>query len=196
MATTVGRPRDVELDEAIRDAATEILLDGGYTALSIEAVAARAGTSRPAFYRRYRALSDVFLDILGRRFGATLLFDSGDLRTDLVDIQRDQLAMFTDPLVQRSLAGFLEAVRNSPDLTHDFVNGFLKPRRASTVEIISRAASRGEIAAPADPEWICDLLTGPFVMRTLFPGLVQLGEDLVQQTVEAALKELHTEIEH
>lgn len=190
MALTTGRPRNTDLDTAILDAAIDLLLEGGFTALSVEAVASRAGTSRPAFYRRYKAVSGLFMDILSRRFGSTFDFDSGDLPTDLLEIQRDQLALFTDPLVQQSLAGFLESIRHSSELTQVFVNEFLSPRRASTIKIISKAVARKDIAPPADPEWICDLLTGPFVIRALFPALTPLGEDLVQHTVETALREL------
>ena len=49
-----GRPRSVEADEAIFAAAWAILSEGRYDRLTFEAVADRAGCSRPTVYRRFR----------------------------------------------------------------------------------------------------------------------------------------------
>ncbi len=49
-----GRPRSLEADEAILRAAWELLSEGRYDRLTFEAVADRAGCSRPTLYRRFR----------------------------------------------------------------------------------------------------------------------------------------------
>jgi AcrR family transcriptional regulator len=49
-----GRPRSAETDEAILGAAWDILAEGRYDRLTFEAVADRAGCSRPTLYRRFR----------------------------------------------------------------------------------------------------------------------------------------------
>ena len=46
-ASTTGRPLDEELSDAILDAAIELLGEEGYGALSIAAVAQRAGVPAP-----------------------------------------------------------------------------------------------------------------------------------------------------
>lgn len=48
-----GRPRAAGLDEAIRDAVWRLLSEVGYDGLTFDAVASRAGSTRPAIYRRY-----------------------------------------------------------------------------------------------------------------------------------------------
>lgn len=48
-----GRPRSRDVDLAILDATIAVLCEGGFAAASIEAVAARAGVSRPTVYRRH-----------------------------------------------------------------------------------------------------------------------------------------------
>ena len=48
-----GRPRQESYDQAILDAALEILNAKGYAGLSIDGVAARAGVGRPTIYRRW-----------------------------------------------------------------------------------------------------------------------------------------------
>src|ERR1700681_1013354 len=48
-----GRPRDESREQAIRDAAIELLAEVGYDAMSIEAVAVRARSSKATIYRRW-----------------------------------------------------------------------------------------------------------------------------------------------
>ena len=48
-----GRPRDPRIDAAILAATAELLLEVGYPGVTIAAVAARAGTTTPAIYRRW-----------------------------------------------------------------------------------------------------------------------------------------------
>nr|WP_246597797.1 helix-turn-helix domain-containing protein [Nocardia tengchongensis] len=49
----LGPHRDPAVDTAVLDAARALLVEQGYTATSIDAIAARAGVSRPAIYRRW-----------------------------------------------------------------------------------------------------------------------------------------------
>jgi hypothetical protein len=64
MATTTqtlrspGRPRDPRRDAAIRDAAIALLAEVGYERMSVDAIAAVAGVSKPTNYRRSRSALD------------------------------------------------------------------------------------------------------------------------------------------
>src|SRR5256885_16949851 len=49
---SAGRPRDPQVDAAIRAATLELLVEDGYQATTIQAVARRAGVSAPSIYRR------------------------------------------------------------------------------------------------------------------------------------------------
>ncbi|WP_096906932.1 TetR-like C-terminal domain-containing protein [Dietzia sp. WMMA184] len=48
-----GRPRDGRIDAAIITATRELVLETGYPALTLSAIAARAGTTTAALYRRW-----------------------------------------------------------------------------------------------------------------------------------------------
>jgi AcrR family transcriptional regulator len=54
-----SRRRGQALDDALLDAAWDELVERGYGRFTIEAVAARAGTSRPVIYRRWPTRSDL-----------------------------------------------------------------------------------------------------------------------------------------
>ncbi|UVJ40019.1 TetR/AcrR family transcriptional regulator [Arthrobacter sp. CJ23] len=192
MVQSAGRPRNADLDVALIKAAEELILDRGLSAVSVEAVSARAGTTRPAFYRRFDGIPDLILALLLERFATELdaVMDFGSLPADLEAIQREQVALFADPLVTSSFTGFLDSLHTNDQLRQAFLEKFLGPRRAAVAAIIRRAESRGEIPEGADVEWICDLITGPLVMRILLPGLLPLDDALVSNTVASALHAL------
>lgn len=182
-----GRPRDTRLGRALLDAACELLAEEGFAGTTLEAVARRAGTTKPALYRRHRNRVELVVDALVDRFGDDLTRDTGALRGDLEDLQRHQLAVFGDPVVRGAVTGLLDELRGDEESAAVFVQRFLAPRREATAHILERAAERGEIEPCTDPDWICDLVTGPLMMRAFLPGLPPLGPGILEQTVEAAL---------
>lgn len=59
-----GRPRDTAIDIAIRQASWSLLSEGGYDALTFDALADRARCSRAALYRRFAGKPDLVRTLL------------------------------------------------------------------------------------------------------------------------------------
>lgn len=192
MIASIGRPRNTDLDIALLGAAEELILERGFGGLFVGAIASSAGTTRPAFYRRFDGIPALVLALLLDRFAIDLdlSINSGNLPEDLTAIQREQLALFSHPLVKHGLAGFLDSLQRDDTLQKVFLHEFLAPRRYATGTIILRAAGRGEIPRGPDLEWAFDLLTGPLLIRVVMPGLHELDEALVAQTVASTLHAL------
>lgn len=183
-----GRPRDPAVDAALLAAAARLVAQRGYGALTLQAVADEAATSRPALYRRYSDRAELVVALLIDRFGLQPgAQDLGGIEAEMLAIQRHQVELFNDPVLRNALPGLLEDLSRSPELAQRFLTRFLIPRRVSTACILDRAVARGEIAPGTDPEWICDLITGPMLMRALVPMLGPIDETLVQLTVRSAL---------
>ncbi|AXT85899.1 TetR family transcriptional regulator [Aeromicrobium sp. A1-2] len=187
-----GRPRDARLDRALLDATCALLAEHGYAGTTIDAVARLAGTTKPALYRRHRNRAELVIDALVDRFGDDPTHDTGTLRGDLLDLQQHQLVLFGDPVLRGAVGGLLDELGTSSAAATAFVERFLTPRRAATARLLERAGLRGEIEPCEDTEWICDLITGPLMMRALLPGLPPLDQHLVEQSVDAALAVLGT----
>lgn len=185
-----GRPRKDAIDAGILRAVAELVVERGYARVTIDEVIERAGTNKPAFYRRFRDLADVVPRLLASRHGTDEDIDTGSLVGDLVEVQRRQRDLFTDPVVTRGLLGWLAEVDAEPARATPFLAGYLGPRRAYTRVILDRAEARGEIAGGTDPGWIADLLTGPLLMRAVMPGLPPVDDELIIRTVHAALDAL------
>ncbi|MFT4229148.1 MAG: TetR/AcrR family transcriptional regulator [Microbacterium sp.] len=189
MART-GRPRNSSIDDAILAAVAELVVERGYPRVTVDDVVGRAGTSKPAFYRRFRDLADVVPRLLAARHGLDDDIDTGSLVGDLVEVQRRQRLLFTDPVVTRGFAGWAAEMDSSPQRAEPFVAGYLAPRRRQTEVLLDRAVSRDEIGAGADAGWIADLLTAPLLMHVVMPGLPPVDARLVTGTIHAALDAL------
>lgn len=190
-----GRPRDSALDSAILDATAELLAAEGYARLSIERVAKLAGTTRPTVYRRYADKQELVVAALLARHGADPASDTGTLEGDLLAVQRNQVEFFQDPLVQRALLPLLPDLDAEPALREAIGERFMQPRRQSACRALARARARGDISAStADhDEYVCDLLTGPFIFRAIARGLGRIDDELAKITVTTALRFLRGE---
>src|SRR5882757_3316924 len=84
---TGGRRRGDELEHALLTAAWAELLEVGYPKLTMENVAARAGTSKPVIYRRWPTRAKLVLAALAHNLPMQQSdIDTGSLRGDLLEL--------------------------------------------------------------------------------------------------------------
>lgn len=99
---TIERRRGKALEDAVLDAAWSELLDGGYAGFTMEAVAARAHTSRPVLYRRWPNRADLAISTIRHILHKhpVNIPNTGDVRGDLIALlqqfsrNRAQFAVF------------------------------------------------------------------------------------------------------
>ncbi len=167
-----GRPRSVQAERAIHDAALEMLVEQGYEGMSIEAVAARAGVGKATIYRRYDgkdALVSAALRSLNPASDVDLP-DTGSVRTDLhLLIERFAQTTFgtvLGPMIVRVLS----AVITNPDLQPIFIENVIAPRKAAALALFQRGIERGELRPDLDLDRALDMLIGAIVFRVIFGG--------------------------
>ncbi len=142
------RRRGAALEEALLEAAWRELVEVGYGRFTIEAVAARAGTSRPVIYRRWPDRSELAIAAV-RHFGRTdpvATPDTGSVRDDLVELLRNAsksraelAALFSVQMGEF----FAETGRTPADLRADFMHERSQPFGIDRV--LQRGIERGEI---------------------------------------------------
>lgn len=139
------RRRGAALEDALLDAAWHELQAVGYAALTMDAVADRAGTSRAVLYRRWRNKAD--LVIAAMRKHTPMLSgevpDTGSLRGDVLALLKrmsDRLAERGPELTYGLLADYFGNADVFAEL-HEQV-GQIGTRVMAT--ILQRAADRGE----------------------------------------------------
>lgn len=172
------------------------MVEQGYSALTVDGLVAAVGTTRPTFYRRFPNIAHVALSVVKNAFGTGTPVDTGSLQEDLYTLQREEVAMFSSPLMRNNLGGLLEAARVDQDLLVLYGTEFIAPRRSNVDRVVGAAVERGEISAEfdIDIDFVCDLLLGPVLARALMPSGAALDETLARQTTEAALRSLNATV--
>src|SRR5262245_26213584 len=80
-----GRPRSDATNRRILAAARELLTEGSYADFRMEHVAARAGVSKAAIYRRWRSKQALAQELLVELAGPHIaIAESGDTREELL----------------------------------------------------------------------------------------------------------------
>jgi AcrR family transcriptional regulator len=155
-----GRPRDTTLDGAILVAAVRQLGERGYAGMSIEGVAAAAGTTAPSLRRRYR--DKLALAVAGIDAMRTL-----PLPTATADPRADALATLDNlraNLFRRNGLALLGTIvaeqRRNPELLAHFRQRVDEPRQERLRDALSRGAETGRLPAGLDLDAAVSMLTG------------------------------------
>jgi AcrR family transcriptional regulator len=182
---SAGRPRSEEAHRAILEATLALLVEVGYSSLTVEGVAQRAGVGKATIYRRWPSKLPLVIEAF-RQLPGFEEADTGDLATDLEQMLKSYLRTYhTSPLgaVVPSLAGELP---HNPELMELFAP-VVKARRQPLIHAFQRAIARGEIPADTDLDLAADLIFGPITVRTFFTR-ARLGPRSVRPIVEMALE--------
>lgn len=183
-----GRPRSTRADEAIIEATLQLLAEGTTVeALSMEAIAARAGVGKATLYRRWSSKEDVLVDAI-----ASLKVPLPELSGQSV---RDDLVRLVEVVgsSQSSRAGrimqWLLAELQRPGRLRDQYVALVEKRRDVLRAVIHRGIRTGELRADADVELTIALLTGPMYMTKLLGNNPRLDDDdLPDRLVDAVLR--------
>jgi len=176
-----GRPRDPACDEAILRATLDAFAANGYTGLSIEGVAARAGVAKATVYRRFPTKADLVVEAIKAGLQIEdVLPDTGDVRADLVGMMRPLLRHLRGKHGQLLITFAAERVRN-PDLAEAFDRSVVGRKREHMRHVVQSAVDRGDLPADADVDLIAE--AGPaYVWHHALYGL-PLDDDLPERIV-------------
>lgn len=167
------RRRGAELEQAILDAAWEQLIAEGYEHFTIDTVAARARTSKPVLYRRWKTRDDL-LRATVRHIGAASALsipDTGTLRGDLLALLANANSTTRNPvaaLVSSMLGSYYNQTGPTPA---ELREAFLSQRGSAVEQVVNRAVERGEV----DP-------------ARLTPRIIALPFDLFRNEMMMTLK--------
>jgi len=174
--SAVGRPRSAEAQEAILQAALELLGQVGYGSFSIEAVAARAGVGRPTIYRRWSSKLELAVEAVVRLAPSVKVVDSGDALADLRNLVSEILPDMTSSATGRAFIALAGDVEVRAELAHRLDERYFQPRRAVVAGLLQRAVIANQIRPDIDCDLLIDLILGAAVYRWLVTGTPVTGE--------------------
>ena len=186
-----GRPRDPQIDAAVLAATLAVLDEGGYGALTLEDVARRAGTTKPAIRRRWPGRQQLVLAALSERLGEARAPDTGCTLCDLDECLKVFVAAFRrmPPGVIGSLYADCAGDR---ELRAAFMGALFDPPRAAVRETLERAHARGDLRDDVDLGLILDLIASFIHYRALF-GHAPTSNAEIERAVEALLQGIATD---
>ncbi len=179
------RRRGPELEKAILEAAWLVLVEQGWQGFTYEAVAARAGTSRPVLYRRWPQRHDLLVATISASWKTHPIKvpDTGNLRDDAIGLLRNANAARarSAALVGAQLMDYFRATGTS----FAGLRKTLRQGAASAGEIlVRRAVERGELHDVPRPARVLDL---PFdlLRHDLFTTLRAVPDEALVEIVDA-----------
>jgi AcrR family transcriptional regulator len=153
----VGRPRDAGLDANVLRAAMELLGEGGFAAVTMDAVAQRASAGKASLYRRWRSKDDLLADALTLHSPVDIEVDTGTLRGDLLQLY-EQYYGIGNHVMQAAVQEVLGNMRQHLAWAEKMVPDHFAVRRAKVRALFERAVAPGELAAPAAIDLLHDLV--------------------------------------
>ncbi len=189
-ASTAGplrpRRRGEALETAIRDAVVDLVVEKGAIGVTMEAVAAAAGTSKPVLYRRWPDRAALLRDTLvPMAMEAIPHTDTGTYRGDMLAILRGWAAFFRSPqgVIAPAIVG---AMPHDPELASAFRQGVIAWRKAAMAETIARGIERGELRPDVPVEIVRELGQAMLWHRFLVTG-DEITDDLIEHIVDHIL---------
>lgn len=150
MVVDFGRPRDPRIDAAVLDATVELLAETGYPGLLVSAIAKRAGTSKPAIYRRWPSKAHLVHEAVFPLTATTEIPDTGSLHEDLREMVRRTKEVLTTPAARAALPGLVGEMAADPTLYSALLQRFDGLIGGGLVELLAKAAARGEVRSDLD----------------------------------------------
>ena len=151
MRTDVGRPRNRAIDDAVLRATVALLGESSYADLSLEVIAARAGTSKPAIYRRWRSKAHLVHEAVFPINATTEIPATGTLEGDVREMIRRTLAVLSTPAARAALPGLIGEMASDPTLHSALLERFgdILVRELSDYlrDAITRGAVRDDVTA-------------------------------------------------
>jgi AcrR family transcriptional regulator len=168
------------------DATRALVEKGGYSAASIEAIAARSGVAKTTIYRWWPNRAALVVDLLLELADAAAPPPAaGDPMRELrCELRR--VAEASEALPGKLLISLLGEAERDPDIRAALVSGLFTPRRKATANAIRRAQLSGALRGDIPPFIATDLLYGPLFYRKYIRNESVTGP-FVQQVMKYVL---------
>lgn len=186
-----GRPRDPATRKKILAAASQLLDEGGLSAVTMEAIAARAGVGKPTIYRAWPNAHAVAMSAFLAR--AQKPAAKARSKSALAALRRQlrELAEAFATCAGRSTAMMIAAAQNDSELAKVFRTHFVMKNREEGRTLLLRAIEEGDVRQGIDVEAALDLIYAPFYFRLLI-GHAPLSTRDTDVILEIALRGLGT----
>ncbi|GAA1624146.1 TetR/AcrR family transcriptional regulator [Nocardia ninae] len=182
-----GPRRDEVARLAVLHATDDLLVEHGFGALTVEAIARRAGVAKQTIYRWWPSKVEILLDTLIEDSAKKLTVPTEPPTAETIrGYLHDFVRFLTQDPAGKVLLALLAEAQHNPGTAERFHERYFGPRRAQEREMLTRATEAGAISPKLDLDATIDALVGPLVFRALTGS--PIPQDLVDALFEDVLR--------
>ncbi|KJY45828.1 TetR family transcriptional regulator [Streptomyces sp. NRRL S-444] len=161
-----GRPREERVTRAVLNAVVDLVTEQGIEAVTMDAVAARAGVSKPAIYRRWPTKQELIIAAAETRIGVLSVPDLGDFRAELRFVLTARLEAYRLPGSDRLIAGLIGAAAEIGAGRAQYAE-YTERITSETRRILERGIARGDVGPGTDVRAAATLVAAPLLFRLI-----------------------------
>ena len=186
-----GRPRSIQAQQAILAATLSSLAAEGFDAMSVDAIAAKAGVGKQTIYRWWPSKEALVIDaIKSLQQTHDPVIETGSLRNDFLVMATNTFQTWCKPEVRGLALNLLAMMTTYPHIYQAFHEQVIAPRMEQLAQMIRRAQARGDVRQDLGASEIIGLLGGPFWYYLIFnqnetPPEPILSERLIDAILQA-----------
>jgi AcrR family transcriptional regulator len=182
--TSAGRPRSEEAHQAILDATLASLAELGFSGLTVEGVATRAGVGKATIYRRWPSKLHLVIEAFSQLPGLEDV-DTGTVVDDLEEMLQTYLHGFSSTPLARVMPSLAGERAHNPELS-ELLDPILKGRRQPIIRALERGVARGELQPDLDLDMAADVIFGAIFTRVFFTG-ARINPKIARPIVDTVL---------
>jgi AcrR family transcriptional regulator len=154
-----GRPRDGTLDGRVLAATRKLLLENGFAAMTMDAVAGAAKVPKTTIYRRWPSKEELAIAALQAGKPSAAVPDLGDTYAELVRLVLIRLERRFSA-ESRLWPRLFDDAAQRPELRRLVWERLVVPRRRQLQAFLQRGIERGDLRPDLDLEMTPDLVVG------------------------------------
>jgi AcrR family transcriptional regulator len=181
----VGRPRDPRIDDSVLAATADLLEEVGYLRLTVGAIADRAGTTKPAIYRRWPTKAHLVHEAVFPTAGrAETIPPGGDLRSDIRALVAIGVDLLGRPAARAALPGLMAEMTDDSTLHADVLGRFATGTWGWLQRRIDAAIDSGEVRADVQSATVLELIAGSTFVASAVRRRDELGPEWIDRVVD------------
>lgn len=183
-----GRPRDETIDEEIVDCLFQLVEEVGLEGVTIDAIADRAGVSKPTIYRRWASKEDLMVDAVAGLVGDIEIPDGEDIREVLLHAIGRLESYMSKTTAGVILPWMIAEVARDSAIGRRYTEAVIIPGRKALAGHIEAAIAKGELRQDLDVDMAVDMLLGPMIVNKLLAGYRTPPDEWAEQFIDALLE--------
>lgn len=185
----MARQRSNRAHEQVLDAALKLFAERGIDATSMDAISEASGVSKATIYKHWADKDKLFLEVLSRLKEDLPVFDSGDVRADIVALLSYRSPEKQSELQSRMMPHFMAYAARNPKFGQAWRARVMEPPRTRLTQLLKRAMEEGQLPQDLDIGLAVALLIGPMMYRhVLVMSKTKSPSDMPRRVVDAFWK--------